>query len=113
MAKRDSAELEATLEKLFDETCDSLVFVLDEVVVDGGAVEIRIGLDVPDEIGDAIQQHDFVRNRVKKLLEKARKALPDQTMSVALFPERLSETNADAWRRLEIALVKQEKAKPI
>lgn len=111
-APRDR-ELESKLETLFDEHCNSLVFVLDEIFVDGTAIQIQIGLDVPDEVGDAIQANDFVRKPVKAFLTKARKELPDRQISVSLFVESLAESPADAWRRLEIALVQQGKSKPL
>lgn len=103
----------ALLEKLFDETCSSLVFVLDQIVVEGTAVDVQIGLDVPDEVGEAIQTHDFVREPIKSFLTKARKLLPDHQIAVSMFVDCLSETSSKAWRRLEIALVQQGKAKDV
>lgn len=106
-------DVEAVLEKLFDETCSSLVFVLDQIAIDGSKVDVQVGLDVPDEIGEAIQAHDFVRKPIKTFLTNARKQLPDHQIAVSLFVDCLSESSSEAWRRLELALVQQGKAKDV
>jgi hypothetical protein len=103
-------DVEGTLETLFDETCSSLVFVLDQIAISGTQVDVQVGLDVPDEVGEAIQQHDFVKVPVATFLDRARAALPTHTIKFSMFVDCLSDSSADAWKRLELALVKQGKS---